>query len=59
MDTDITLEHSYYTTTFTCTASLTTITLNNYSLLYIFKAKVWLKEKVMILKRYKKPCKYQ
>ena len=39
MDTDITLEHSYYTTTFTCTASLTTITLNNYSLLYIFKAK--------------------
>ena len=39
MDTDITLEHSNYTTTFTCTASLTTITLNNYSLLYIFKAK--------------------
>ena len=29
MDTDITLEHSYYTTTFTFTASLTTITLNN------------------------------
>ena len=45
MDTDITLEHSNYTTTFTCTASLTTITLG--------------KEKVMILKRYKKPCKYQ
>ena len=39
MDTDITLEHSNYTTTFTCTTSLTTITLNNYSLLYIFKAK--------------------
>ena len=30
---NITLEHSYYTTTFTL------ITLNNYSLLYIFKAK--------------------
>ena len=39
MDTDITLEHSYYTSTFICAASLTTITLNNYSLLYIFKAK--------------------
>ena len=53
MDTDIILEHSYYTTTFTCTASLTTITLNIYSLLYIFKASQG-KEKVMILKRSKR-----
>ena len=53
MDTDITLEHSYYTTTFTCTASLTTITLNNYSLLYIFKAKV--KKRLWYLKGTKTP----